>query len=681
MTNTVPTGFDIIVVGAGHAGCEAALAAARMGADTALVSFSIEAAARMSCNPSIGGIAKSHMVFELDALGGEMARNTDATGLQFRVLNTRKGPAVQANRAQCDKAAYSTRMVQVLRATENLTLLEDDVTGVLVENDRIAGVTTLRHGKLSAKKVILTAGTFLKGRIFVGKNCTPGGRIGEDSEETLSGQLKALGFEVSRLKTGTPPRLKKESLHYDKMARQDGFDPPPFFSFEARETVDAIVPRGTFASGDEAEESVAGSAVPRGTMDDGFDARSLEEGDSGSSCPYVPRGTLEDISRPEPFSEIPSDILPFSPWNPGSGGMPCFLTHTTPRTMEIIRSHLEDSALYGGMIEVGSPRYCPSIEDKVVKFPGREEHHVFIEPEGRDAPQIYPNGTSNSLPLDVQVEMIHSIPGLEDAEFLAPGYAIEYDFFPPTQLRHSLETKKIDGLYFAGQINGTTGYEEAAVQGFMAGVNAARSFGGLPPLVFARHEAYIGVLIDDLVTKGTNEPYRMFTSRAEHRLLLRQDNAIFRMLPAATEIGIAGKGKLAKIQEFLQKIEEAKTRLFTTKSGGVSMAKRILQSHEDYATMQEVSSLHPFVRREVLFSLRYAGYIEREERKIASARNLEELAIPQTFDFMSLAALRYEAREKLSAIRPATLGQASRVSGVTPADIAILAVWLKRGGN
>lgn len=676
MTGFSSRGFDIVVVGAGHAGCEAALAAARMGADTALISFSIAAAARMSCNPSIGGIAKSHMVFELDALGGEMARNTDATGLQFRVLNTRKGPAVQANRAQCDKDAYSARMVQVLRSTENLTLLEDDVTGVIVERDRIAGVTTLRQGNISARKVVLTAGTFLKGRIFVGKNCTPGGRIGEDSEETLSGQLKAFGFEVSRMKTGTPPRLRKDSLHCERMARQDGFDPPPFFSFEAREAVDELVPRGTSIFGDGTEESVAGAAVPRGTT---------APGDSDDSMPHassVPRGTPREWdSCREPFKGLPDDVLPFSPWKPGGGGMPCFLTHTTPKTMEIIRSHLKDSALYGGMIEVGSPRYCPSIEDKVVKFPGRDEHHVFIEPEGRNAPQVYPNGTSNSLPLEIQREMIHSIPGLEDAAFLAPGYAIEYDFFPPTQLRHSLETKKIEGLYFAGQINGTTGYEEAAVQGFMAGVNAARSLGGGAPVIFARHEAYIGVLIDDLVTKGTNEPYRMFTSRAEHRLLLRQDNAIFRMLSAAREIGIAGNEKKAKIQAFLQKIAETKTRLSATKSGGVSMAKRILQENMDYATTLELESLPSFVRREVLFSLRYAGYVEREERKIASSRHFEEMPVPRDFDFMSLAALRYEAREKLSAIRPATLGQASRISGVTPADIAILAVWLKREGH
>lgn len=676
MTNFSSRGFDIVVVGAGHAGCEAALAAARMGADTALISFSIEAAARMSCNPSIGGIAKSHMVFELDALGGEMARNTDATGLQFRVLNTRKGPAVQANRAQCDKDAYSARMVQVLRSTKNLTLLEDDVTGVIVAHDRIAGVTMLRHGNLSARKVVLTAGTFLKGRIFVGKNCTLGGRIGEDSEETLSGQLKAFGFEVSRMKTGTPPRLCKDSLHCERMARQDGFNPPPFFSFEAREAVDELVPRGTSISGDGMEEPVTGPTVPRGTA---------VPGDSEDSIPLfspVPRGTSRDCEFDrEPFEGLPANLLSFAPWKPGDGGMPCFLTHTTLKTMEIIRSHLKDSALYGGMIEVGSPRYCPSIEDKVVKFPGRNEHHVFIEPEGRIAPQVYPNGTSNSLPLEVQREMIHSIPGLEDAEFLAPGYAIEYDFFPPTQLRHSLETKKIEGLYFAGQINGTTGYEEAAVQGFMAGVNAARSLGGGAPIVFARHEAYIGVLIDDLVTKGTNEPYRMFTSRAEHRLLLRQDNAIFRMLSAAREIGIAGNGKMEKIQAFLQKIAETKTRLAATKSGGISMEKRILQENLDYATTMELSSLPSFVRREVLFSLRYAGYVEREERKIASSRHLEDLPVPHDFDFMSLAALRYEAREKLSAIRPATLGQASRISGVTPADIAILAVWLKRAGR
>lgn len=626
--------FDVIVIGAGHAGCEAALAAARMGAQTALVTMDIHAAARMSCNPSIGGMAKSHMVFELDALGGEMGLNTDCAGFQFRVLNTRKGPAVQANRAQCDKPAYSARMVQVLQAQKNLKVIEDRIHALDIQNDRIQGVFGQNHGHIQAKAVILTAGTFLNGLIYVGKEVTPGGRIGEEAETQLSRQLREIGFEVARMKTGTPPRLHKDSIDYRKMERQDGFEPPPFFSWVCRK-----------------QQSLAGN-VPRGTWEG--------EGDMD-----VPRGTFGGI--------------PFAPWVPGADPIPCWVTHTTEETMDLIQAHLQDSALYGGLIDVGSPRYCPSIEDKVVKFASRKNHHIFIEPEGRGVLEVYPNGTSNSLPLAIQERMIHSIPGLEKAELLQPGYAIQYDYFPPTQLHNSLETKKINGLYFAGQVNGTTGYEEAAVQGFMAAANAVFQGRGGEPLVFQRHEAYIGVLIDDLVTKGTNEPYRMFTSRAEHRLLLRQDNAPFRMLEAAKRLGIVPAAQLAEIQQLDEDIHTELDRLQSTRVEGITLYDRLRRPEERYAGLTGHNEALPALAREqVEFAVKYSGYIAREERKIAQAAHLGQVRIPAGVDYMQIAPLRFEAREKLSQIQPENLGQASRISGVTPADISVLSVWIKR---
>ncbi len=599
-----PNTFEVIVIGAGHAGVEAALAAARMGRRTAILTLNADSVGQMSCNPAIGGVAKGQIAREVDALGGAMGILTDAAGIQFRMLNRGKGPAMHSPRAQCDKKAYQIQAKLIVEQQENLTLRQELVESILVDNGRVAGVSVRGGTVYRSATVVVTTGTFLKALMHTGEQKTPGGRAGDVAAEGLSGCLRALGFELERFKTGTPPRLNGRTIDFSAVEPQPGDDDPVPFSF-----------------------------------------------------------LTNRIETPQ---------------------LDCQITRTTPAIHDVIRANLHRAPMYTGQIQSTGPRYCPSIEDKIVRFADRENHQIFLEPEGRQTLEYYCNGISTSLPRDVQEEIIPMIPGLERAEIMRFGYAVEYDFAPPTQLDVTLQTRRVAGLYFAGQINGTTGYEEAAAQGLIAGINAALFVTGDDPLILDRAEAYIGVLIDDLVTKGVDEPYRMFTSRAEYRLLLRHDNADLRLTEKGRKIGLVDDPRWDRYRHRVSRIKELQERLSAFRVHGESLEQRLKRTETTWESIRLLDpTLESYERDgtgaidQVIIDAKYGGYITRQAAEVDRFRRAEDKLIPTGFNYDLVLQLRHEAREKLERVRPRSIGQASRISGINPSDLSLLLVHLK----